>query len=421
MASTGTFPTFLLELGLGSLPGTEYGVFDDPIRGKFDTAVFAPATLWTTIGNVFTAHAERGSQRLAGRYVTGSGQFLVDDKLGYLRPWNLSGLYVAAGVTQLQPDIRVRMRGVLNGASYTMWQGYVDSFLPIVKRVGGQCLIKASGVFKVLARYDPPAASAAVGGSEAGGTRVGRLLDLTAVPSTDRDLDAGNSTMQATTLAQNILAEAYLTADSELAALYETEDGKVAYDRRHAIFEESRSNSVQATFSDAAGQMHYADLALPEYDSTLVKNLIDAATVGGTAQRVTDATSAGKYWTRTYSRHDLILESDAEAANWAADTLWRNKDAEQRIDGVMFDWPSPDTVSVHRLSRQLRDRIRVVQTPSAGDALDKQLYIEGIVHDIAELDWKTRFNTSSATFSTNVGVFDSATLGKFDTAVFAAW
>src|SRR5438552_2223482 len=111
-------------------------------------------------------------------------------------------------------------------------------------------MMRGSDGFKALGMFQAAAPSAAVGAGERSGARISRLADLGNWSAGDRDIDTGNVVLQATTLAQNLLQEMQIVELSELGFLYISEDGKLTFDNRHVLFESSRSNTVQQTFSD---------------------------------------------------------------------------------------------------------------------------------------------------------------------------
>lgn len=421
------WPSVTVEMGLGANPTSSYLVFDDTTRGLFGTGTFAPSGgLWTDISAyVREVETRRGRQRLAEAYQRGTCAVVLDNADGRFSPHNTSGPYYG----NLRPECLLRVRVTYPGTTYSVFHGYVDSLLPRFGHPdGGECVVKATDAFKVLARFDPLAESAATGAGETVAARLDRILDNMNWPGGDRDLDTGESTLQATTLAQNALTEAQLSVDSEGGELFVSADGKVTFRDRHARYEDTTSNTVQATFTDAntAGVLHYESLDIPEYDADLVKNEVGIAATGGEQQTAQDLTSQAKYWVRPWARSDLIFDGGTlEAQHYADKQVFFFKEPEQRIDGIHLRGlsGSPAGLWAAMFGLDFGHRVRVVRTPVSGDALDKQLFVEGIEHSMRPGNhFTTTLRTSSATaVDASTFIFDHATLGKFDTGRFAVY
>lgn len=220
-------------------------------------------------------------------------------------------------------------------ATYPIWQGYANSWVPDYEADPPVCTLSASDGFKPLGAGAPSGPSASVGSGELSGARISRLLDAGGWSSTDRLIGTGNAAMQATTLAQPWLQEIQQVVLAELGSLYMNESGEAQFDPRHTYMEAARSNTVQWTFSDDpnVSGMPYVP-APPIFDDLLVRNSITAQILGGIVQSATDATSAAKYFTRVLNQTGLLLTSDSEALNWATWLLYLLKNPENRFDTI---------------------------------------------------------------------------------------
>ncbi len=417
------WPVISVELAIGASPTSDYLVEDDPDRGILDQAVLAPDDLWTDISAyVFTVNTKRGRQRLLEAFSRGQATIVVDSPDGRFDPNNLSGPYVQGGETLLRPEIRMRIRATVGGVTYPIFLGFVDSYQTEYGLTRGPVTtIKATDGFKVLARYDPPAESNPVGAGETTGARIARLLNLAGWPVGDRDLDTGLSTVQATTAAQNSLTEIQLTADSEgpTADVWVGADGKVVFRDRHYRYERTTSRVVQALLSDAAGQIHYESLDVPEFDDELVKNSVSIAATGSTAASATNSTSQTRYFVRPWSRHDLIFRGGTtEARNYADSVVFLSATPEQRIDGIKLMGVESDTTKwAAMFGLDFGHRVHVVRTPEDDrDPLDRMLFIEGVEHTFQHgFSFETSFRTSSATqYDLSTFILNDASYGVLD-------
>lgn len=415
-----TFPTLTTEVAFGATPTTESALFDDSTRGLFDTAKFGASDSYVDISaDHISIIIDRGRQRRLEQYRTGTSKTKLRNKNFQYDPNNLAGPYVAGGVSQVEAMRRVRHRATYAGITYTLFGGYSDDWVPDrANEFSPVTDLSASELTKSLAGFNPDA-SAPVGAGENSGTRIHRILDNAGIPTSDRLVDTGNSTVQATTLAQNALTECFLTADSEGGAFYCLADGRANFDRRHAVYEDARMRDSQATF-DNQGGLPYTDVT-PRSDVDRVKNAISLARVGGTAQTATDAASIAKYFERSHRRTDLILESDDDVLLLAQALLFLNKDREARFDQIQLNPVMDAALWPVVLGLELRSQVTVVDRVGAAP-VTKRCFVEGIRHQIVPpMVWSTTLWLSSATPYIGSLIFDHATLGKLGTGTFAPW
>jgi hypothetical protein len=417
-------------MAIATDPTSDYLVFDDPDRGRFNTGQFAPAggvwTIVSTVAKVKSLSTNRGRQRLFESYDQGEMTVVFDDVNGLLTPHNTASAYSPF----LRPDVRIRSILVMpNLTEYPLFYGFVDWFLPQFGRQAGgtrYCTIHAVDAFDIFARFNPAAASSPVGEGESVSDRLHRLHDLQGWPAGDRDFDEGLSTLQSTTMAQNTRTECQLAVDSEGGEWFIAANGKSTYRDRHARYERFTSLNVQATFTDvdSPGALHYESLDVPKFDAALVKNPVSIASTGSEAASAIDVSTP--YWDRPWSRHDLIHDGGVTESQHHADRLlWFYKNPEQRIDGIQLKAldKSPAGLWAAMYGLDFGHRVRAVQTLT-GDDLDQQLFIEGVAHEISMGDSGFKFETtlrtsSAARIDAGRFIFDHATLGKFDTGTFA--
>lgn len=414
-----TFPAVIVEIGFsaGADTGTSL-TFDDVARGLFDTGTFAADVLWTDVtAYVLGFSTNRGSSRTQGpalQYDAGTASITLDNSDRRFDPTNLSGPYVSGGATQVTPMRAMRIRATWAGSTYDIWRGTADSW-QIDYRPPNYSSVVVSGTdaFKVLAAYDR-AAGGSVGAGETSGVRVGRILDSVVWSASDRIVDVGETTLQATTLDGNALSELQLVADTEIGELYIDGAGRVVFRGRHGIAEDARSNTSQATFGDGAGELPYADVT-PDYDDTSLANYALITRVGGTEQTASDTTSRTTYLTHTYTRSDLIMQTDTEALSYAGYIVYVGKDPEFRFSELLVK-PLRDSTNLFPqvLGREIGDRVTVKRRPpGGGSAISRDVFIRGIAHTVTPDTWQTQYQLQSATRYSFL-VLDSANLGTFD-------
>jgi hypothetical protein len=598
------FPTPIVEAGFTAGPDTGiYGVWDDPGRGLWDTATWAPDALWSDITPyVHTFTTQRGLPRADTpilRYEAGASSAALNNSDRRFDPTNLTGPYVAAGATQVTPMRAIRYRAIYAGVTYELWRGNADAWQIVFEQPRySSASVTATDGFKVLAAYNRMAGGA-VGAGEGTGARITRILNSVAWPAGARIIAAGDSVVQATTLAGDALAELQLVADSELGEFYLGGAGHAVFRNRRAVLTDIRSAAPVAKFGDqtstaettinlalypssettvgftpggfahpptitqdtthaftgtqaalvtwvtasggdlpqasltgvaaltpgkvysfsayvwvpsgspavaifadgkfgdqtstvndawqrltwtgavsaapyfqvwpagsvtTAGQQVWLDSAqveagatvtaycdgdqpgcqwdgvahasvsrrLPElpytdvtvaYDDTQLANLVRITRVGGATQTSQDTTSQAQYLVHTYDRDDLVVTSDAEAANVAGWVRYQSSQPELRFATLTVN-PRRDPARLFPqvLGREVGDRITVIlRPPGGGAAIERDAFIRGIAHDVdlrARRTWVTTFVLQSATRYT-FGVWDSNTLGLWDESAFA--
>jgi hypothetical protein len=301
--------------------------------------------------------------------------------------------------------VRVRMVAEWAGVAYPLITTLADKWTPDYSQpTWSTTALTATDAFKVF-NVDRPL-QLSQGGSEDSGARVSRILNSLSWPVADRQVSAGNSTVQATTLDGNGLSELQLTQDSEMGEFYMSASGIAVFRNRHAILSDVRSNIAQAVFGDAgisAGEIPYASAAVDNDDVTLA-NYAAVTRVGGAEQVAQDAASQAQFLRKTYQRSDLILETDTEALSYAKAVLSEHKSAELRFDAVQVNVPRAgegNTVWPAVLGRELGDRVTVIRRPPGGGAANsRDVWIRGIEMSSNGETWSTTFQLETATRKT---------------------
>lgn len=246
-------PQVIVEVAFSAGASTQtYLHLDDPTRGRLDTGTLAPDAIWTDVSEwVLSVETRRGSNRVTDpvvRYEAGTATIVFDNSDRRFDPTNLAGPYVVAGATQVTPMRAVRIRAIWGNVTYDLFRGFADEWrINYADPSWSEVVLTASDAFKVFGNIDR-LAGASVGASEDSGARVNRILDAIGWPATDRQVAVGNSTLQATTLAANMLTELQLTEDSELGEFYIDGAGRVVFRNRQGLLADSRSVNAQGAF-----------------------------------------------------------------------------------------------------------------------------------------------------------------------------
>ena len=456
-----SWPRLFLEAGFiatSPVPAASTLLLGDPTLGILGTGTLGAATLWTDLsGFMRSGGVSRTSTRQQGPLWTagvGTMSATLKDDTAAFDPSNLAGPFVAAGVTQVRPMVPIRVRAMWGGTVYPLFSGYVDSWVTPDTNWGpryAETGVSASDGFKVLANIQRTGLTQPTGDGENTGARIRRILDSAGWSPTDRLIDTGDTLLQGTVLSGDPLSEMQLAVDTELGQLYVSGEGRVVFRHRQAPMEDPRSAQVQAVFGDSPGNavttfvITPADLYAGSYadaygggtatvapgtytgtytdtypgsptgffelpydavgragDDTTLVNDVQITRVGGTLQEYTDQSSVAQFlFPRSYSRTDLLLETDAEAAQYARYVAALAKGGENRFDTLTIN-PLRDPANLwpQVLGRDIGDRIQVWRRPPGmgGTPIVKDVFITGITHtwSASPLSWQTQWTLQDA-------------------------
>ncbi|MFD0883718.1 hypothetical protein ACFQ08_04000 [Streptosporangium algeriense] len=418
MTQAPDMPRIIVEVAftLGANLGTAFHL-DDASRGRLDTGTLAAADTWVEVSagiRVPSVTTRRGSTRVESplvRYEAGTATVVLDDPDRRFDPTNTSGPYVSGGRSQVTPMRAVRVRAVWDGVAYPLFRGFADSWDldwgPTTATVSVPC----TDAFKALAAKRR-GEGVPVGAGETVEDRIHRILDSASWPAEDRLIGTGSTTLQATTLEGDPLAELQLAADTEIGELYADAEGRVRFRGRMALLTDTRSAVSQATFGATPGVI---ELPISTDDAQLY-NEVKITRVDGVEQIATDPGSMDEFLPHTFERSDLLMATDAEAADYAAWILYISAEPEARFDKiVIYPRRDPTVLWPQVLGREIGDRITCVRVPpTGGPSVIRDSFIRGIEHEVDGQRWKTTWYLQSATKISSFLTLDNATTGRLD-------
>lgn len=412
-----SLPTLSVDIGFTGANTYTYLHLDDVARGLLGTGTLAPEEVWEDVSEyVQSVSTNRGSSRVESpliRYEAGTATVVLRNTDRRFDPTNLDGPYVVADASQLTPMRVVRIRATWDGVVYDLFRGYADSWQVSYDGPNNStCTLIATDAFKVFAGIDRSAV-VAVGAGEDAGARIDRILDSLGWSATDRIVADGDTTLQATTLEGDGLTELQLTADTELGEFYIDGAGRAVFRNRHALMEDDRSNTPQAEFGDLDPELRYAEVELA-YDDDQMANDVRITRVGGAEQTAEDTLLQDEYLVRTFERSDLLMQSDATAADYARFILHTSKDPELRFSSLTVN-PLRDETNLFPqvLGREIGDRITIIRRPpGGGDPIERDVIIRGISHQsLSPGSWGPTVWTLQSASRLSFLTLDNASLG----------
>jgi hypothetical protein len=261
------------------------------------------------------------------------------------------------------------------------------------------------------------AAITTVAGTSAGqlsGSRIENLLDVVDWPISQRLIDAGNSQMQADPGTERTVLEACQTIeDSEFGGFFMSAEGDATFYSRNTV--SLNADSTPTLFSDDGSEIGYAQIDLA-FDDTLIVNDVLVQRLNGTSQIVTDQTSIETYFKHSGARTGILVQTDQEALDQASLILASRKDATLRIDSMTLNLVDDGQVArnIAGLELEIFDLVNVTKTMPGSTSITRELFVQGVQHDITRTTFTTKILTSEPIIQ--AFILNSATQGVLDVA-----
>jgi len=354
------------------------------------------ATVTANVSSTVQAvNISRGRNALSDVFQTGTCSVVIADETGAFNPNNTASPYY--GLIQPLRKITITATDPATGIVWAMFAGYTTGFNYQQSRYVGEVsttTITAVDGFRLanLAQLTTVAGSAA---GNLSGTRITQILDAIAWPNSMRDIDAGQTTVQANpTTNATALAKLQQVTDSEYGSLYIDASGNMVFQDR--LFTESSVAATPTVFADNGTGIPYSQIKWL-FDDTQVYNSASITRIGGTAQTAENASSIALYFKHSYNRTDLIMETDAVALQYAQAYVASRQATTIRCDAISLDLNTTSTAGVTAaLQLDYFDPITVKSTQPAAtgtSTLDKTLQIFGVSHAVTPNTWVTTFTT----------------------------
>jgi hypothetical protein len=376
---------------------------------------------WTTVPGTKALSYSRGAPNEYGQPETGESTVVLGDASSDLDPNNTSSPYYP-NVRRMRPMRAYITIGVTN---YPLFQHFIERLPRAVSvgRVWTERNITGVDAFAWFALAGLKGQSYA---SEPSGTRFGNVLDSVDWPSSRRDIDGGNSTLDAITFDANADTKALThlldVITSENGFGFMDADGDARFIERHASL---LGSSVVATLADGrsiaeggySSAIPYVDL---QPESTEIVNDYSGQRASGTAQTVSDSSSISAYGPRS-AAIDSLVSTDVELLAALQFRLSQTKDPYERVDAIVVRPGSNLTRWATLLGLEVGDRITVVEwppgfsAPVAQDFLIRHLAVSlPVPLEAAEFTFQLTPASAGA-----VLILDDATSGRLDTGILA--
>jgi hypothetical protein len=361
--------------------------------GIFGTNVLADAAsvIVDVSSQVDKVDTFRGRNAEADQFQTGQLTLRIIDQNGSFNPMNVSGPYYGL----LNPMRKVQITATYSGVTYPIFSGFITGYSTTTPKDVGDVVyttITAVDAFR-LAQNAQIATVADSAAGQLSGTRINKLLDAISWPASMRDIDAGQTTMQADPGTARTALEAMQKVEiSEYGSLYVDASGSFVFQDR--AFTTSSVNGIAVVFNDNGTGIGYFN-AVWLLNDVLVYNSASVTRTGGTVQTATNTASIDKYFIHSYNQQDLLMQTDTVALDYARAYVASRAETSTRCDAIILDLYTAnyDAGIVAGLGLDFFDPVTITTTQPGSSSLTKTLQVFGVAHSVTPTSWKTQFTT----------------------------
>jgi hypothetical protein len=349
-----------------------------------------------------------GRNPLTDTFQTGQLSLRIVDQNGDFNPSNPSSPY--AGL--ITPMKKVQITANYNGNTYPIFSGFITSYVNTQPKDATEVAYTTIQAVDAM-RLAQNAQISTVTGATAGdlsGTRINEILDQIAWPASMRQIDVGQTTLQADPgTARTSLGAMQTVADSEYGSIYVDFDGSFVFKDR--LTATASIGGTPTLFADDGTGIPYANAAW-KLDDTLIFNSAQISRVGGSPMSASNQASIDKYFIHSYNLQDLLMQTDSVAQDYARAYVASRAETTIRCDAIELDLYTSnyDAGILAALDLDFFDPITVITTQPGGSQLEKTLQIFGVANTITPNSFKTVFTTLEP-------VIDGFILGNVDYGV----
>jgi hypothetical protein len=382
----------IIDFSTGASFGYPFIIGSSTIGGA-DILSDAQPSLIVDVSNLLNSiQTNRGRNISAEQFQTGSAAIRILDQNGDFNPQNPASPYFE----YLNPMRKITITATYLGVTYPIYAGYITGYSTSTPKFNGDIVyttVTAVDGFRLFQNAQFFGVTGAVAG-ETTGSRIEKILNTIGWPSALRDIDTGLTTVQADPATQRTALSALQTvATTEYGALYMDATGRVAFQDRDLTV--SSIGDPAVVFADDGTGIGYFDVKWV-FDDTQVYNLATVTRNGGTVQTASDAASIEKYFTHSYNQSGLLMETDAEALDYAKAFVASRKDTVIRVNELTLDLQQDNYTAgtIAALSIDFFTPVSVTTTQPNNTTLSKTEQVFNVTHSITPNSWKVRFGTA---------------------------
>ena len=382
-------------------------------EGILGTNTLGSGTLPLEVTNLVSkVSIRRGRNRITSQFEAGTANVTLYDQNGDWNPTNPASIYYP----NLVPLRQIIIYATYATNNYFLFSGFITNYdtgfrqgndelsTVTLRCVDGFKLLAGSGITTVPGS-----------GVQLSGARVNAILDEIDWPISLRDIDAGDSTLQADPGTDRDALQALFNVEqSEFGGIFLDGNGQVNFVSRNALIAAPAFPVYE--FSDQGTDISYTNAVVALDDTTLI-NDVSITRLNGTIQNAFDQDSIDKFFLHSGTRSGLLVQTNAEALDQAEGILATRKDPEIRIDSIelnLYDDANPNK-PLAGVDIELLDGVTVTKTTPGSTSVVQSSLVNAIHHDITKSSWMTTLYTTEPLLAGFV--LDSDVSGILDTDV----
>ena len=385
-------------------------------QGILDTNILADSSsIIVDVSDVVNKiETRRGRSPQTNQFQTGTLTLVIVDVNGDFNPQNTAGPYY----NLLTPMRKVQITATYGAVTYPVFSGFITSYSTSIPQQGtgdvALTTIQAVDAFRLAQN----AQIATVAGTSAGqltGARINNLLDAISWPASQRDVDAGLTTCQVDPGTQRTALAAMQTVENtEFGALYVDASGSFVFQDRTVT-----ASSVAGTpvvFTDDGTGIQYFNAVWVTND-LLVYNQANITATGLAVQTASNQASIDKYFLHSYNQQNLLMQTTAEALNYAQSYVASNAETSVRCDSIELDLYTPNynTGIIAALDLDYFDPVTITTRQPGSTTLTKTLQVFGKGMSITPNSWRVVMTTLEPII--DGFILDSTISGILDTSM----
>jgi len=361
-------------------------------EGILGTNTLGSGTLPLEITNLVSkVSIRRGRNRITSQFEAGTANVTLFDQNGDWNPTNTAGLYYP----NLVPLRQIIIYATYASNNYFLFSGFITNYDTGFKQGNDELstvTLRCVDGFKLLAGSGIDTVPGS--GVQLSGARVNAILDDIEWPLSLRNIDAGDSTLQADPGTDRDALQALFNVEqSEFGGIFLDGNGKVNFVSRNELIAAPAFPVYE--FSDQGVDISYTNAVVALDDTTLI-NDVTITRLGGTAQNAFDQDSIDKFFLHSGTRSGILVQTNAEALNQAQGILATRKDPEIRIDSIqlnLYDDANPNK-PLAGIDIELLDGVTVTKTTPGSSSVVQSSLVNAIHHDITKSSWMTTLYTT---------------------------
>jgi hypothetical protein len=336
----------------------------------------------------------RGRNATADQFTVGTCSLRIVDQNGDFNPQNPASPYYEL----LTPMKKVSITASYGGVTYPLFAGFITGYQTTQPKEATDVTLTTITAVDAL-RLAQNAQISTVTGATAGdltGTRINQILNTIEWPNSARDVDAGLTRVQNDPGTQRTaLSACQNISTTEYGAFYVDASGSFVFKDRGVTV--SSIGGTPVFFSDDGTGIIYKDAAWVLND-VLVFNKSTVVRAGGSPQVSLNQDSIDKYFLHSYYVDNLLMQTDAEALDYARAYTASRQETSVRCDSLSLDLYTPNYNAgiIAALELDFFDPITVKTTQPGGSYLEKTLQIFGVSNRITPNSFLVNFVTLEA-------------------------